>query len=48
MKEKYCAACLEESKGERRTELVWLGPLQDVHACPECDLIGGSDDTAAG
>ena len=35
-KPKYCSLCLEDSKGERRTELKWLG---DVHVCLLCDLL---------
>lgn len=35
-----CVSCLEESKGKRHTELVYIGPLKDVHYCPVCDMIG--------
>jgi hypothetical protein len=34
-----CILCLENSKGERHTELAWIGPLKDVHVCSYCDLL---------
>ena len=40
-----CTACLADSKGERHTELTYIGPLKDVHVCRICDLLplGESD-----
>ena len=34
-----CVSCLEDSKGERHSEIVYIGPLKDVHVCPTCDLL---------
>ena len=38
-----CVSCLEESRGERHTELVYIGPLKDVHVCPYCDMLGSTN-----
>ena len=28
-----CVSCLEDSKGERHSEIAYIGPLKDVHVC---------------
>jgi hypothetical protein len=36
-----CRLCLDESKGEKHTALQWIGPGEDIHICPVCDLLTG-------